>query len=170
MISYENKAEQVEIALLQGISALASFSILHEDTDDAAGKDRITVKAMPRETEMLSPDGLVPVVLKIPVAVTIHLVTRAAATMDTVIAAVAKANSDEASSNATAVALAGALFPEGLDIRLADGGERDTGGDTRTVTRAFDFIVYDSPAIRELLLMTGYNIRLMGGGDLMLAS
>lgn len=137
-MSFENKCEQVEVLLLLAQAELQTFQVKRHDENTSALKDRLVVKALPRETELFSPDGLTPLVIKIPVDVTMHLVTRDAAQMDQLITAVAAAQSSDASG---ALALAQLSFPNGCFIRLLDGGERDTSKNTRTCTRTMEFVI-----------------------------
>jgi hypothetical protein len=138
MSSREYNAEHVEILLLSAQSALSSFQIRHVYDNADASKDRITVKADKEETEMTEPDGITPLVIRIPVEITAHLVTKNAAKMDTIIAAITSAQTSGATA---AVTLATSAFPNGCQIRLIDGGEREQAPNTRIDKRTVHFVV-----------------------------
>lgn len=136
-ISLENYCEQIEALLLQGQTALAGVSIVRQDENSAARIDRIVVAHSPRETELFGPDGITPFIIRIPVAVTIHLVTRNVSEMDTILNAL---NSAQSSSAPAALTLASTAFPGGLFIRPTDTSSRKSSGNSRTESRTFDFI------------------------------
>ena len=137
MASLENLAEQIETQLLSSVPALSGFSIVRQDEDEQAAKDRIVVSCAPRETEIFGADGITPAVLRLPVTVTIHLVTRSASQMDSLIAAVADA---QAAATPAALAIARATFPNGVFIKLADSGATKSGENGRAASRTFEFI------------------------------
>lgn len=137
-MSLENYAEQVEILLLKGQTALAAMQVVREDENARAQIDRITVKASPRETELTGPDGVTPYVIRILVEVQIHLNTADAALMDSLITGVDAAQSSAVTS---AITLATSAFPGGCFIRPLDNGTRANADNCRKFKRGYELVI-----------------------------
>lgn len=134
----ENYCEQVAILLLAGQVSLAGFSLVRFDEDGQVVKDRIVVKASPREVELNGINQQSVFAWRIPLSVTVHLVTRSEAAMDSYILAVQ--NAFTGTPAPTAVTLALAQFPGGLQIDDTDDGERENDDNARNRTKSFNFI------------------------------
>jgi hypothetical protein len=139
-MSTELNCENLEVLLLQAQASLAGVSVVNFEKDTATDKDRIVVRAMPREVELPShKQDSTPFAWRVPVEVTVHLMTRNTTTLDTLITAVQAANSG--TPPASVVTAATSLFPSGLKIDDTDDGENDHSDNARTRTKIFNFIV-----------------------------
>lgn len=140
-MSLEKSAESVEILLLQGQAALSGFSINHYDEDTDPDKDRIIVKASPRQVSLPGKSLSEVRAWSIPVEITVHYMTRNATSYDTVIAAIEAANDDGSTPPAAAVTAATSAFPGGCKIEDSDEGQNDHSDNSRTRSRTFNFII-----------------------------
>ena len=139
MPSLENYAEQVEMLILQGQASLTGFSIVRFDEDEQAQKDRIVVKAEPKQIETPShAPSVPPKSWRIPLSIEIYLVTRDAAEMDAIVQAIATANNSTAP--APALTLANTAFPNGCQIEDTDSGNRSDQPNSRNRTVEYAFI------------------------------
>lgn len=139
--SIENYVEQIFVLQLGGQADLSGVAIKRHDEDTEAAKDRVTVKAEPREIAVEKPAGGAPVVWRVPVVVTAHLVTRSAATMDAYIAAIQAAFATGTAGVAAAVTLATAQFPNGFKVEETDDGDRENADETRRRSKRFDVLI-----------------------------
>ncbi len=139
-MSLELNCENLEVALLQAQGTLSGFAVLNFEKDTAPNKDRIVVHAMPRQVELEAYNAFItPKVWRVPVEVSVHLMTRSASTLDTVIAAIQAAN--DGTPPAAVVTTATGLFPNGVNIEDTDEGEADHTDNERTRAKLFNFIV-----------------------------
>lgn len=136
----ENYCEQIAILCLQGQAGLSGFAIVPFDKDTATDKDRIIVKANPREAAVPGIAGGTPSIWRVPVEVTVFYKAASASDFDAKIAEVEAAFSDSTTPPAGAVALADAQFT-GLKINFTDSANRDHGDDERERMRTFNFLV-----------------------------
>jgi len=136
--SLEQSCEQIEVLLLQAQAGLSGVSVVRYDEDTQVEKDRIIVKAMPREVELMGKGPNDIFFWRFPVSISVHLVSRSQATMDAYILAIEAANSGTPA--AAAVTLATSKFPAGIDIDNTDSGSRENQDNARTRERVFNFI------------------------------
>jgi hypothetical protein len=136
--SLENYCEQVEVLLLSAQLGAQGISIVRQDENSGASKDRIVVSHANMETELFAPDGVTQLVIKIPITVEIHLIARDVARMDTLLAGIMAAQTNGATA---ALALAATAFPGGAFIRPTDTGARKSTGNSRVESRVFEFII-----------------------------
>jgi hypothetical protein len=136
----ENSAEVVIAAILGANTDLVGFSIVQEDTDAQAAKDRIVLNASPREVELPGKEPGAVVAWRIMVQVTVFFVTRAESSYDAIIAAV-EASLNAASPPAAAQSLWVSSFPSGATLEQTSDGTMDTAQNTRSRMRTFRFIV-----------------------------
>lgn len=134
----ENYCEQIEVLILQGQAGLSGLSIVRYDEDTSAANDKIVVRADPRQIELHGKDKLSVLFWRIPVTITIHLVTRSAANMDTYAQLVDAANNSAAPSAATT--LASAQFPNGLLLEPTDEGVWENEENRRVRAKTYNFI------------------------------
>lgn len=143
MASLEKNCIAVEIALLQNQADLSGVSVVDYDTDAAANKDRIVVKAYPREPEIYRHSTGRAQLYRVTVDVEIIMGTKSASTMDTYVAAVEAAN--RGSAPASVVTLAETYFSTyGLHVAQSPDGEKDGDGTpARHRVKTFHFVCAD---------------------------
>jgi hypothetical protein len=155
MPSYEHNCESVIITLLQAQSALSALNtasgIVHFDTQaqtSATSIDRITVKASPREPELIGPRGE-PVMYAVNVEVAVILATNNVTTLETYIDAIQAATTGQvASISAANPTVITTVRPHGfgtsgtlaLTVAQSVGGSASiNGAHTATLTGASTF-------------------------------
>lgn len=138
-MSLELSCESIEIRLLEGQADLSGFHIKNEDTDSHSNKDRIIVKALPREPDLTNFNGVTVKAWRVPVEVTVHFATVDASAFDAKIAAVEAANAGTPA--AAAVTLATSTFPNGMKIFDTDDGAREQEEHSRARRKVFNFLI-----------------------------
>lgn len=166
MASLEKNCIAVEIAMLENQADLAGVSIVDYDTDAAGNKDRIVVKAYPREPEIYRHSTGRAQMFRIVVDVELIMATKSATEMDTYVAAVEAAN--RGSAPASVVALANQWFSTyGLHVsQTADGEKTGDGSPARHRIKTFHFVCADEGG-GYIFLEDGFSLLQESGDEIL---